>query len=88
MINELQPKTQTFDNERVNPCDESGEQQKAITQLVQQFDPLHDTTSVRFRSEFNISDRHPSVYETIPINCVNNVLKDLTRISLNQDLPE
>jgi hypothetical protein len=83
--NELQHKIQTFDSKHFDPRDEYDEQQKIIEQLVQQFDPLHDSTSVAFRSEINISDRHPSIYETIPINCVNTILKNLQTNTLKRD---
>ncbi len=88
--NELQYKVQTFDNKRPDPRDEYREQQKQIKKLVQQFDPLND--SVTFRSDANISDRHPSLYETIPTNHVNNVLRNIqtnygtnTRINLKSN---
>jgi copper chaperone CopZ len=90
--NELQHKIQTFDNQRGDPRDEYGEQQKQIKKLVQQFDPLNE--SVTFRSDANISDRHPSLYETIPSNCVNNVLRNIqtnygtnTRVNLKPTNP-
>ena len=58
-----------------NPRDESGEHKKSMTQLVEQFDPLHDSTSVSPHSKLN----------TTPISCVNGVLKDLNQMSLKQD---
>ncbi len=74
---ELKHKIQTFDNKRLNPRDEYGEQQKEIKKLVQQFDPHHDATPVIFRSDINLTDRHPSLQEIIPTNCVNNIRKNL-----------
>ncbi|CAF3909211.1 unnamed protein product [Adineta steineri] len=75
--NELQNKIQTFDNKRIDPREEYTEEQQEIKQLVQQFDPFDQANTVSFRSDINISDRHPSLNETIPSNCVNNVLKNI-----------
>ncbi|CAF3769514.1 unnamed protein product [Rotaria sp. Silwood1] len=95
--NELQYKVQTFDNKRIDPRNEYGQQQREIKKLVEQFDPLDDSNysnkpkrnsneyfpsmPVIFRSDdkisSHISDRHPSVYETIPTNYVNNVLHNI-----------
>lgn len=80
---ELQNKTQRFDNKRLDPRDDYGEQQKEIKKLVQQFDPLENASSVRFRSDILASDRHPSLFETIPANCVTNVLKTLQTTTRN-----
>jgi len=75
--NELQYKIQRFDTKRVDPRDEYGEKQNEIKKLVQQFDPLENGNSVTFRSDINTTDRHPSIFESIPANCVNNVLRNL-----------
>ena len=58
-----------------NPRDKSGEHQKSMSQLVQQFDPLHDATPVSPHSKLT----------TTPINGVTGVLKDLSQMSLEQD---
>ncbi|CAF3646783.1 unnamed protein product [Rotaria sordida] len=96
---ELQYKVQTFDNKRIDPRNEYGQQQqqKEIKKLVEQFDPLDDSNKIKtnsneyfstipihFRSDdklsSNTSDRHRSIYETIPTNYVNNVLQNIQTI--------
>ncbi|CAF1506762.1 unnamed protein product [Rotaria sordida] len=95
---ELQYKVQTFDNKRIDPRNEYGQQQqKEIKKLVEQFDPLDDSNKIKTNSNeyfstipihlrsddklsSNTSDRHRSIYETIPTNYVNNVLQNIQTI--------
>lgn len=85
----LQYKVQTFDGKRLNPRDECGPQNE-IKKLVKQFDPLDDSNQIEefsssmpvaFRSNdkllSNISERHPSLLETIPTNRVTAVLQNI-----------
>ncbi|CAF1216909.1 unnamed protein product [Adineta ricciae] len=74
---ELQYKVQIFDGKRIDPREEYGEEQTEIKTLVQQFDPLNESSAVLFRSDINVADRHPSLNEHIPTNCVNNVLRSI-----------
>ncbi|CAF0891545.1 unnamed protein product [Adineta ricciae] len=74
---ELQYKVQIFDGKRINPREEYGEEQTEIKTLVQQFDPLNESSAVLFRSDINAADRHPSLNEHIPTNYVNNVLRNI-----------
>lgn len=88
--NTLKEKVQTFDGKRVDPREELG-QQSEIKRLVKQFDPLDEKTSqgyspssssVILRSNLNksigdLTDRHPSLFESIPTNRVANVLQNL-----------
>jgi len=65
--NELKYKIQTCDTKRLNPRDEYGEEQKEIKKkLVQIFNPINESNSVKFRSDINLIDRHPSIHEIIP----------------------
>jgi hypothetical protein len=89
---ELQYKVQTFDGKRIDPRDEYGQQQTEIKKRVEQFDPLDDSNYKNSNDTFssmpillrsderlasNMVDRHPSLYESIPINRVSSVLQNI-----------
>lgn len=74
----LQHKVQNFDGKRIDPRDEYGQQQTEIKRLVKQFDPLNDSaTSPPSRQSPAMPQRHPSIYQHIPNNHVNNILQNL-----------
>jgi hypothetical protein len=78
--NELQHKIQTFDSKRIDPRDDYGEQEKEMKHLVKQFDPFdddNDPDNTNLGDTIDLFDRHSSIYETIPTNRVNNVLRDI-----------
>lgn len=89
---ELKLKVQNFDGKRIDPredCDPPTE----IRKLVKQFDPFDDEnkstknaddlllSSVAHRlinkPPSNITDRHPSLFETIPTNRVTDILQNI-----------
>jgi len=91
--NELQQKVQIFEGKRIGPGNDYGQQteiKKLVKQfdplddsnkIEKNSDDLFSSSPVLFRSNNklspNMSQNHPSVFETIPTNNVTNILQNI-----------